>query len=72
MTITTIASITIISYLLRLLLLRLLCFLLSYYCLLDTNGCHLRAEHKDRYASFRIDDKAASKLLEHYKDRFRV
>lgn len=27
----------------------------------------LRAEHKDRYAPFRIEDKAVSSLLEHYK-----
>ena len=27
----------------------------------------MRAEHKDRYAPFRIEDKAVSSLLEHYK-----
>ena len=27
----------------------------------------LRAEHKDRYAPLRIDEKAVSSLLDHYK-----
>lgn len=31
----------------------------------------LETEHKERYASFRIDDKAAGKLLEHYKENRR-
>ena len=31
------------------------------------NSTVLRAEHKARYAALRIDDKAVSSLLEHYK-----